>query len=255
MTDQSTLFDQNNTPADDKQQQPASPSGVPENTNPATPAVDQNSEKLAMLEKRLNDSQQFIEQLKSEGAEMREELQKRITAEQVLEHVKSKEEQTDKVEKPEPGLDLDAISDLVKNQVTQTMTEAEAAKTVSQNQDAFTKALVGKYGEKAEEVYNQFAKEAGLAPGDLDKLVGKSATAGLKMFGLTSSTVQSTAPSTGSVTTEQPNQTLSPQAPADSKSHWDKVRKSDPSYYYSQKGQTARWNAIQRVGSDKFNQS
>ena len=254
MTEQSSLFDKNSTPTGDNQQ-PAPTGAAPDNTSNPLPADDKTGEKIALLEKRLNDSQQFIDQLKNEGAEMREELQKRLTAEQVLEHVKSNENQADPATPAAQEIDLDAISDLVKNQVTQTITETEAAKTVSQNQEAFTKALVEKYGEKAEEVYNQLAKEAGLSPADLDRLVGKSATAGLKMFGLEKKAASNTAPPTGTVNTGQPNLNLSTQAPADSKSHWDKVRKSDPSYYYSQKGQTARWNAIQRAGTDKFNQS
>lgn len=247
MTEESKLFaDKQTQPADDQQQK------SPESTQQPTPGTDQGNERLSSLEKRFNDSQSFIDQLKTENAEMREELQKRLTAEQVLEHVKSNDEQAAPATPAESELNLDAISDLVKNQVTQTMSEAEAAKTVSQNQEAFTKALIGQYGEKAEEVYKQVAGDAGLTPADLDKLVGKSAVAGLKMFGLDKPKVQSTAPSTGTVTTGQP---LSPQSPVDSRSHWEKVRKENPSYYYSQKGQSARWASVKKAGADKFNQS
>jgi hypothetical protein len=94
------------------------------------------------------------------------------------------------------GLDEQAVADLIGNVLTQRETQS----TIKANQEAVANALASKYGDKAEQMYNDKAKELGIPVAELNRLAGTSKQAVLAWFGDVKPTAP--APSTGSINTD-----------------------------------------------------
>lgn len=150
-------------------------------------------------------AQSHIQKLEDEMKQMREELSKRKTAEELLDEIKSQ----GFPEKTSPAtLDTDALSKVVEN----ALSAREAQKKAAQNIDSVVNAFNEKFGEKGPEQYKLLAQESGLPLEYLNKLAATSPQAVMKLAGLESkqptpgrttssinTTSMSSQPSTGSI--------------------------------------------------------
>lgn len=140
-------------------------------------------------------AQQHISTLEAELAQMKEELTKRRTAEELLDEIKSgiqPQQQTESV-----GIDQDRLMQMVNQTLEQKEKQTLAQKNASQVASKFTE----NFGSEAENVYNRIAKEAGLTVAQLNNLAATSPSAVLKLSGLDSKPTTVSKP-TGSVNTQ-----------------------------------------------------
>lgn len=123
-------------------------------------------------------AQQHISTLEAELAEVKEELVKRRTAEELLDELKSG---TSPVENTthEGEVSQDKIEQLVNS----TLAQREKAASAKNNAGSVAKHFTEKYGNKAEEVYNSIAKETGLSVQQLNNLAATSPNAVIKLAG------------------------------------------------------------------------
>lgn len=143
-------------------------------------------------------AQQHISTLEAELAQMKEELTKRRTAEELLDEIKSgiqPQQQTESV-----GIDQDRIMQMVNQTLEQKERQTVAQKNASQVAAKFTE----NFGSEAETVYNRIAKEAGLTVAQLNNLAATSPSAVLKLSGLDSKPVTVGKP-TSSINTQALN--------------------------------------------------
>jgi len=154
-------------------------------------------------------AQKHIMTLEEELANAKKELEKRRTAEELVEEIKNhgfpKSETTPQVE----GINADSVAQIVKSQLTQLEQERQAQSNTVQVVEAFK----AKFGDKAEEMYIKVAQESGLPLEQLNRLAATSPTVVYKLAGVDAPSKQITK-STSSVNTEalainQPPQELS----------------------------------------------
>lgn len=141
-------------------------------------------------------AQKHIQTLESELQTLKEELTRRKTAEELLDEMKSgisKENTPQAVE-----IDPDKIAQLV----NQTLTIKERQKEAQQNTQSVANKFTEQFGDKAEEVYNTIAKEAGLTVAQLNSLAASSPSAVLKLAGLTKTVSTVPGKTTSSVNTQ-----------------------------------------------------
>jgi len=123
-------------------------------------------------------AQKHIKTLEDELAQTKVELEKRKTTEQLLNEIKS-------------GISTDGTPppsqftpDMVEQVVSQQLEKRQLQQTATQNIKQVTSAFSSKFGDKAEEVYNSLAVDAGLSVSMLNQLAATSPTAVLKLAGL-----------------------------------------------------------------------
>lgn len=197
---ESTIFEGQST--NDSTQQATQPTGfqIP------TEAVDLigSGKKYQTAEEALKSvphAQKHIQTLEQELAQVKEELTKRKTAAELLDDIKSGLTQENTPQAVE--FDQDKLVQLV----NQTLSVKEKQKAAQDNTNAVVGKFTEKYGDKAEEVYNTIAKESGLTVQQLNSLAASSPNAVLKLAGLEKSSSSTPSKSTGSVNTDQFNQT------------------------------------------------
>ena len=147
-------------------------------------------------------SQEHIRTLEAEAATTKAELDKRISAEEVLEQLKANTG-TQEVT-PSDGLDVSQITELVQGVVDNTLSSADEAKISDSNIQAVISAMTTKFGtkEKAEEHYLRSAEESGLSVDAFNMLSATSPQAVLKLAGVDGQSVATPSMSTGSINTE-----------------------------------------------------
>jgi vacuolar-type H+-ATPase subunit I/STV1 len=148
-------------------------------------------------------AQKHIQTLESELANLKEELTRRKTAEELLDEIKSgvlPEQTTQAVE-----FDQDRLTQIVE----QTLTNKERQRLAQLNAKSVADKFTEQFGEKAEEVYNTIARESGLSVQDLNKLASTSPNAVLKLAGLTKGAT--TSKSSGTINTESLNANRTPE--------------------------------------------
>jgi len=148
-------------------------------------------------------AQKHIQTLEAEMAELKEELSKRKTTQELLDELKSETRQPVENTTQEAGLNEDAIMSLV----NQTLQRNEQTKTAKANADSVAKSFQSKYGSEAETVYNKLAGELGMSTQQLNSLATSSPSVVLRLAGLTDSAPANVAKSSGSVNTESLAQT------------------------------------------------
>ncbi len=148
-------------------------------------------------------AQKHIQTLEAEMAELKEELAKRKTTQELLDELKSETRQPVENTTQEAGLNEDAIMSLV----NQTLQRNEQTKTAKANADSVAKRFQSKYGSEAETVYNKLAGELGMSTQQLNSLATSSPSVVLRLAGLTDSAPSNVAKSSGSVNTESLAQT------------------------------------------------
>lgn len=188
------IFD-NQTPDDSKPDVPAVP---PFQIPTEASELVGNGKKYQTVEEALRSvphAQNHIKTLETEMANLKEELSKRKTAEELLENIKSgiQHETTTPVNTFDPS----QISDIV----NQSLEHREKVNAQKANSSLVVQKFTEKFGEKAEEAFVTLAKDSGLTIQQLNALAGTSPNAVLKLAGL--GNVQSTpSSSSGSVNTE-----------------------------------------------------
>lgn len=127
-------------------------------------------------------AQSHIQTLENELKAAKEELQKRKTAEELLDAIK---QQGTVTQQTTPGVEIDpdALSGIVERVLDKKTQQMQAQANVS----IVTSQFTAKYGDKAEQVYNTLAKENGLSVAQLNQLAISSPTAVLKLAGFDSS--------------------------------------------------------------------
>jgi len=142
-------------------------------------------------------AQQHIQTLESELAEVKEELTKRKTAQELLDEIKSG---TQPVENTTQSVDVnqDTLEQLVQN----TIDKRENAQSARANAKIVAEKFTMKFGANAESAYNQIAIESGLDVQQLHNLAATSPNAVLKLAGLTDVKVATTTTTPGSVNTQ-----------------------------------------------------
>lgn len=231
MTDQASIFNgsENSNQAVDN---------APEQGQPATSAQPDPVSEYVGEGKKYRDinealkatdhAQEHISNLEKEMAELREELNKRLSVEEALEKAKVNQ---GSAEIPSTQIDETTIKSFVKNAIVEAETEKEKAIN--------TKSVVAKlssvYGDKAEQQYIEMAQKYNLPINELNELAGKSPTAVLAMFGIDNSVTQSAPqPSKGSVNTEAFRQTGVKEG---TYAYYENMRRENPSKYFSPKVQ------------------
>lgn len=124
-------------------------------------------------------AQNHIKTLTEELQVAKQELEKRRTAEQLLDEIKSGFKQ---VESPSTSpISPDSVAQMVEQALTKQQQEIVSAKNVQQVTSSFSE----KFGDKAEEIYIALAQENGLSVAQMNMLSKTSPAAVLKLAGLT----------------------------------------------------------------------
>ena len=177
MSDDKTLFAPTST-------DPVAPVVAPANGSTIPPEVSElvgQGKKYATVEEALKSvphAQNHIKTLTEELQAAKTELEKRKTAEQLLDEIKSG---IKPVEQPSSSsLTPDNVAQLVEQAITRQKQEQDAARNVEQVTSTFT----SKYGDKAEEIFIALAKDNGLSVQQLNLLSKTSPAVVLKLAGL-----------------------------------------------------------------------
>lgn len=152
--------------------------------------------KYATIEKALEalvPAQNHISTLESELKALREKDESRAPVDKVYETVQELLRQ--KADQPAGAVDEATIVGLIDRQLT----ASKQADNAEANKRAVVEALRGKFGDKAQEVYNAKANELGVGVGFLNDVAKKSPKAALELFGLGAKAPSMPAHSSGSI--------------------------------------------------------
>ena len=141
-------------------------------------------------------AQEHISTLEAELAEVKEELTKRKTTQELLDEIKSGQQVEATTSQPE--VNQDTLEQLVQN----TLERRDQAAHAKTNATSVSSKFTEKYGSAAEATYNQIAKESGLTVQQLNSLAATSPNAVLKLAGLDAKVSTETSKSTGTVNTQ-----------------------------------------------------
>jgi len=151
-------------------------------------------------------AQQHIKTLEEEMAELKEELAKRKTTQELLDEIKSGVQPVEKTTQ-EVGLNQDNIMELV----NQTLKQNEQKKTAQANASQVASKFSEKYGSNAETVYNSLAKDLNLSPQKLNELAATSPNLVLRLADLEPNVKTNVSKTSSSVNTEALAQNKTPQ--------------------------------------------
>lgn len=177
MTTDNSLFNNDNTPAQDPaKDQPSDANGQPSLFHVGEAKKYGSVEEL---DKAYGHANEHIGRLEQEANDLREQLEaatnKQSAVDKVLEALNGKPNE-DPAPQDQPANEQPALEDVV----AKMLAEREAATAAKSNQDKVRDALAAKYGEKAGEVYAAKGTELGI---NLDDLTKQSADAVLQLFG------------------------------------------------------------------------
>lgn len=142
-------------------------------------------------------AQQHIKTLEEEMAQLKEELTKRKTTQELLDEIKSGVKPAENTTQ-EGKLNQDTIMELVNN----TLKQNEQKKTAQTNASQVASKFTEKYGSNAEAVYTSLAKDLNLTPQKLNELAATSPNLVLRLADLEPSVQTNVPKSSGSVNTE-----------------------------------------------------
>ena len=126
-------------------------------------------------------AQEHIKTLEEEMAQLKEELTRRKTAEELLDELKSGTQSTENTTQVQE-FDQDRLMQLV----NQTIEQKEQQSKAQQNAKTVANRFTEQYGAKAEDAYNQIAKDAGLTVEQLNNLAATSPNVVMKLAGFES---------------------------------------------------------------------
>ena len=132
--------------------------------------------------KALPHSQSHISKLEAELAQLRDEVTKRKTAQELLDEIKSGIPQGETT--PKDGLSQDVVVQLVEKVISQKEQKQVAQTNIGKVVATFKET----FQDKAEEQYNRIAQESGLSVAELNRLSATSPMAVLKLAGINRAT-------------------------------------------------------------------
>lgn len=179
MTDDNSIFNQNdnnddNKPDDNAPPQPQVPAAVAELVGPG--------KKYATVEKALEalaHAQNHIQTIESENGQLRSKVDGVVSKEELYNTVQELLKAERQTATP-ATVDEAAIAAMLDRRLT----ERELQATAKHNTEVVKKAMVDKFADKADEIYKARAQELGLSLGELNAMIGKSPVAALKLLGL-----------------------------------------------------------------------
>lgn len=133
----------------------------------------------------------FIEQLKRENEEMRTKLERANTVEDIMNQIKSEDQQgkeQEEVKQPQenaqqeqkPEISQEDIDRLIDQRISERERQQSAQQNIGQVVDKMTEL----YGDRAEEMYNERAQELGVPVEWLNQTAAQSPNAVFKLFGI-----------------------------------------------------------------------
>ncbi|AFB70765.1 hypothetical protein MTPG_00014 [Methylophilales phage HIM624-A] len=141
-------------------------------------------------------AQQHIQTLEAELAQVKEELSKRQTTQELIDELKSDRQAEPTAQQPE--VDADSLEQLVQA----TLDKREQQRSAKTNADSVASKFTAKFGDSAEANYNQLAKDNGLTIQQLNNLAATSPSAVLRLAGLDGKAPTNVAKPTGTVNTQ-----------------------------------------------------
>ena len=179
-----TIFDQV-TPETEEQ--------VPEAVSELV-GVDKKYRSVEDALKSIPHAQSHIQKLEEEAAQLREELTKRRTTEELLDELKA-------TGLPEKTTQASIDSESLVKAVEGVLSQREEQKRSQQNIESVVSVFNTQFGEKGPEMYKKVAEESGLPLAALNNLAARSPAAVLKLAGITQVS-QAPGKTTSSVNTE-----------------------------------------------------
>lgn len=135
--------------------------------------------------KSIPNAQTHIQRLEEENKQFREELAKRRAAEDLLNEIKQAS-----VQQPQTHGSVEADPEVLSQIVEQVLEKKTAQQTAQQNAKSVVDKFTAVYGDKAEDMYIQLAKQSGMSIQSLNNLASQSPSAVLKLAGIDSKSVQ-----------------------------------------------------------------
>jgi hypothetical protein len=149
-------------------------------------------------------AQKHIQTLEAELANLKEDLAKRKTTEELLDEIKSGVQTKDNPQ----GIEFD--QDKLLDMVNHTIEFREKQRIAKTNASTVATKFTEKYGPKAEEVYKSIAQENGLSEQQLHSLAASSPNVVLRLAGLTETKSSVASKPNSSVNTEALGQKSDP---------------------------------------------
>lgn len=134
-----------------------------------------NTPDIAAIMKRFEDSQSFIEQLKKENAELREKQKEQTSLQQLLDKMNTLGSSREDNSIQSSQVDFRKL-------MREELTAYEKEKVYKQNKLSVDRALVEKFGDKADQVVSEKAQELGVTIQDLVEFSKKSPALILSYF-------------------------------------------------------------------------
>lgn len=225
--------------------QPVDPTNVPDNAYEALVGEGKKFKDNEALAKSKYESDAFIKKLQSELEEMRGELGRKQSLEeiktQILEGIRQKEPTPNQPpQEPEKKeLDPSKIEDLVKDFYTRTETE----KKIKSNRDKVTETLVEKFGDDAQVELNRKARELSVSLSYLQKIADESPAAFFRLIGVdTQAQQRPSAPAPRGTSSVQPQDSS-----VRNKAYYDKLKAQNPKEYFSSKVQNEMYKDAMKL--------
>lgn len=212
MSDPTSIFNNQNPPPGDNQNNGGSNTPNGGNNDPLVNLLagiknDRGEQKYKSVEDALNalkHSQDYIPQLSDKLRQQEQELaEAKAAAAKITELERTLQSLTQNNTPPASatpapaGLSKEEIAELISN----TLTTQQKQVVAQENLGKVVSTLTKSFGDKAEEVFYNKAKELGMSVVEINSLAAKSPQAAFKLLGLDSATPTSTAPNSGSINT------------------------------------------------------
>ena len=132
-------------------------------------------------------AQQHIDTLSAKVASLEEEVNKRKSAEEILNEIRSRETAQQKPTSQGVEVNQAVLSEVVSRELA----AQEAKRSAQANIQVFKQAFEATWGDKAEEQYTKLSQETGFSFDELNAMAAKSPTAILKLAGVEAKKVPS----------------------------------------------------------------
>lgn len=196
-------------------------------------------------------AQQHINNLEKEKQEMREDLEKRLNAEETLKKILERQEGSDSADTPSDELTPDVVKNLAKSAYEE-LTQEELQK---KNITSVDSTLREKWGDKAGEQLKAKADELGVSLEFMQQTAAHSPQAFYNLVGLNNSASakpdHTTAPRQGDV--DSSSMASSSAVEPGTYKWYQQLRRNDPKQYYSSKVQLQMHRDAAEKGDSFYN--
>jgi hypothetical protein len=234
----------------------------PTNTAPASTFIDQvvgEGKKYSSVEelaKGQMNGDQYINQLKEELEGIRGELDKRLTAEEMVQEIKREREELkanqNATENTTPQYNEEAVTDLI----SKTFDAREGKKVAEANINVVDAKMKELYGnDKAAQVVKDKAQAMGVSLDWLQDAAAKSPSAFFSVMGISLEGGKTTTPSatvSSTTNTQAVEQVHASGIQQDTWKHFEEIRKSDPRTYWKAETQQRLFKARNEKGESFY---